>query len=166
MSGGRWEKQGLRFINKIFTLKKSNLALGQLKKPRLLVLDFLIVFYNVSNSGAIIMEIIAINLIKIFRLGPEVSLNGSPTVSPTTAALWVSEPLPPKLPLSIYFFALSQAPPALAIITANKNPVKVEPANSPAKVLGPRNKPTATGVITASNPGAIIFFRAAAVEIS
>ena len=37
--------------------------------------------------------------------GPEVSLNGSPTVSPTTAALWASEPLPPKLPASIYFLA-------------------------------------------------------------
>jgi hypothetical protein len=30
---------------------------------------------------------IAISLIKIFKLGPEVSLSGSPTVSPITAAL-------------------------------------------------------------------------------
>lgn len=29
----------------------------------------------------------AISLIKMFRLGPDVSLRGSPTVSPTTAAL-------------------------------------------------------------------------------
>ena len=28
--------------------------------------------------------------------GPAVSLKGSPTVSPTTAALWASEPLPPS----------------------------------------------------------------------
>ncbi len=35
---------------------------------------------------------IAINLIKIFKLGPEVSLSGSPTVSPITAALWIYEP--------------------------------------------------------------------------
>lgn len=48
-------------------------------------------------------EIIAINLIRIFNAGPEVSLNGSPTVSPTTAALCVSEPLPPNCPVSIYF---------------------------------------------------------------
>jgi len=34
-------------------------------------------------------EIIAINFIKILRAGPEVSFNGSPTVSPTTAALWI-----------------------------------------------------------------------------
>lgn len=34
----------------------------------------------------------AINLIKILRLGPEVSLSGSPTVSPITAALCISVP--------------------------------------------------------------------------
>lgn len=31
-------------------------------------------------------EIIAINLIKIFKEGPDVSFKGSPTVSPITAA--------------------------------------------------------------------------------
>ena len=46
-----------------------------------------------------------------FSAGPAVSLNGSPTVSPMTAALWASEPLPPRLPSSMYFLALSQAPP-------------------------------------------------------
>src|ERR1700722_19892527 len=61
-------------------------------------------------------EIIDINLIKIFNAGPEVSLKGSPTVSPITAALCASEPLPPKLPASIYFLALSQTPPVFAII--------------------------------------------------
>ena len=39
---------------------------------------------------------IAMTLIKIFIEGPEVSLKGSPTVSPTTHPLWVSEFLPPK----------------------------------------------------------------------
>jgi len=38
-------------------------------------------------NGAITRETTAINLIRIFKDGPEVSLNGSPTVSPTTAAL-------------------------------------------------------------------------------
>jgi hypothetical protein len=38
-------------------------------------------------NGAITSAITAINLIKIFNEGPDVSLNGSPTVSPTTAAL-------------------------------------------------------------------------------
>ena len=37
--------------------------------------------------GAITNETIDINLIKMFIEGPEVSLNGSPTVSPVTAAL-------------------------------------------------------------------------------
>jgi hypothetical protein len=59
----------------------------------------------------------AMSLIKIFKLGPLVSFKGSPTVSPITAALWISLPFftfsPSNyiLPASIYFFALSQAPP-------------------------------------------------------
>ena len=40
-----------------------------------------------TNSGARTRATTDISLIKIFRLGPAVSLNGSPTVSPTTAAL-------------------------------------------------------------------------------
>ena len=59
--------------------------------------------------------------------GPEVSLNGSPTVSPTTAALWQSLPLPPKFPASICFLALSQAPPELDMKMARRKPVAVEP---------------------------------------
>lgn len=35
---------------------------------------------------------IAISFIKIFNAGPEVSFKGSPTVSPTTAALWIYDP--------------------------------------------------------------------------
>lgn len=34
----------------------------------------------------------AISFTKIFKAGPDVSFNGSPTVSPTTAALWISDP--------------------------------------------------------------------------
>ena len=48
-------------------------------------------FYNnppiARNNGANTKDTIVINLIKILMDGPEVSLNGSPTVSPTTAAL-------------------------------------------------------------------------------
>lgn len=46
-------------------------------------------------SGANTKEIIVISLIRILIDGPEVSLNGSPTVSPTTPALCGSEPFPP-----------------------------------------------------------------------
>lgn len=38
-------------------------------------------------TPAITIATILISLIKIFKLGPEVSLNGSPTVSPMTVAL-------------------------------------------------------------------------------
>jgi hypothetical protein len=41
------------------------------------------------------------SLIRMFMDGPVVSLNGSPTVSPTTAARCVSDPLPPRLSASI-----------------------------------------------------------------
>ncbi len=54
-----------------------------------------------------------ITLMSGLSAGPAVSLNGSPTVSPITAALCASEPLPPSLPSSMYFLALSHAPPAL-----------------------------------------------------
>ena len=63
---------------------------------------------------AITILTIDINLIRIFNEGPEVSLKGSPTVSPTIHALCAKEPLPPKLPSSIFFLALSHAPPELA----------------------------------------------------
>lgn len=39
------------------------------------------------RKGEITKLTILINLIKMFREGPEVSLKGSPTVSPTTTAL-------------------------------------------------------------------------------
>src|SRR5690606_38790590 len=59
--------------------------------------------------------------------GPAVSLYGSPTVSPTTAAAWASEPLPPWLPSSMYFLALSQAPPPLDIVSAVVRTDAIEP---------------------------------------
>ena len=60
--------------------------------------------------------------------GPAVSLNGSPTVSPTTVAACASEPLPPCSPSSTSFLALSQAPPELARNTAISTPVAIAPA--------------------------------------
>ncbi len=43
-------------------------------------------------KGAITSAITLINFTRILSEGPAVSLNGSPTVSPTTAALCASEP--------------------------------------------------------------------------
>ena len=98
--------------------------------------------------------------------GPEVSLKGSPTVSPTTAALCWGEPLPPPCPASMYFLALSQAPPALLIMTASTKPEMVDPASSPATPLTPRNRPTIRGETTAMTAGRIISFRAERVQRS
>ena len=61
------------------------------------------------TAGRISSDTRFITLIIGLRAGPAVSLNGSPTVSPMTAALWASDPLPPSLPSSMYFLALSQA---------------------------------------------------------
>lgn len=44
------------------------------------------IFLLSYSSGAITRLTIAMTLMRMFMEGPEVSLNGSPTVSPTTAA--------------------------------------------------------------------------------
>src|ERR1700722_4980412 len=60
--------------------------------------------------------------------GPAVSLNGSPTVSPTMVASCAAEPLPPWLPSSTSFLALSQAPPELERHTAISTTAALAPA--------------------------------------
>lgn len=92
------------------------------------------------------------NLIKMFKAGPEVSFNGSPTVSPVTAALCSSDPLalvsPSTLnfPDSMYFLALSQAPPALADEIAIETPEIKIPGKTPATAVGPNKTPMTNGV--------------------
>lgn len=79
------------------------------------------------------------NLIRMFNEGPEVSLSGSPTVSPTTAALcssvcfFLTTPSTTNYPDSIYFLALSQAPPELADEIAIETPEIKIPGRTPAK---------------------------------
>ena len=46
--------------------------------------------------------IVASSLISTWSDGPAVSFQGSPTVSPTTAAAWASVPLPSTLPSSSF----------------------------------------------------------------
>ena len=103
---------------------------------------------------------------RMLRLGPLVSLKGSPTVSPTTAALWASLPLPPCTPLSMCFLALSQAPPALAMNTATQKPVVRPPTRRPSTPLTPRRSPVTTGTARASTEGSTISFWAALVLIA
>ena len=94
----------------------------------------------------------------MFNDGPDVSFNGSPTVSPTTAALWMSDPfftLPPLsssiAPLSMYFLALSQAPPVLAAEMAIWTPLTMAPGRNPASILGPNTNPMKRGERTTYN---------------
>ena len=46
-------------------------------------------------------------------------------MSPVTAALCAAPPLPPWTPCSMYFFALSHAPPAVFKVIAKSTPVAV-----------------------------------------
>ena len=72
-------------------------------------------------------------------------------------------PAPP--PASIYFLALSQAPPELAIKIANKKPVTNAPARNPPNASLFQN-PIASGRTIAKPPGKSISFKAAVVAIS
>ena len=106
--------------------------------------------------------------------GPAVSLYGSPTVSPVTAALCASEPLPPWWPSSMYFLALSQAPPPEVIEIATNSPVTIVPSSiapSDAKpAAGPAmpqiTKNSTIGASTGNSDGMIISRIAARVSMS
>merc|ERR1712072_299813 len=97
-----------------------------------------------SISGDRVRETMDMSLIKIFRAGPLVSLKGSPTVSPTTTALCRMVPLL-FLSVSTNFLALSQAPPALDIVTARMKPAEMAPVKRPKRALDPRREPMNTG---------------------
>mmetsp|Transcript_22215 Transcript_22215/g.42379 ORF Transcript_22215/g.42379 Transcript_22215/m.42379 type:complete len:254 (-) Transcript_22215:600-1361(-) len=94
------------------------------------------------------------SLIRMLREGPEVSLKGSPTVSPTTHALPCSVFLIPSFSHS--FFPLSHAPPALDIMIATMHPEAMAPVRRPIRQRGPTRKPTTKGARTAYVPGASI----------
>merc|ERR1719183_2942806 len=115
-----------------------------------------------------------INLMRIFKAGPDVSLKGSPTVSPTTQAsyhvffmgcarlpsafLTLDRPFVPSF--SQYFLALSHAPPALDIMIATIAPLPIPPASMPTR------KPTNKGAKMAYAPGAIISLTLDLVEMA
>jgi len=111
-----------------------------------------------------------VTLIIGLRAGPAVSLSGSPTVSPTTPALWRSEPLPVQAMMSLgsssmHFLALSQAPPALAMNTASSWPLRMIPARKPPKASTWRTRPTTSGMKTEMRASGTSSFWAATVEI-
>mmetsp|Transcript_2049 Transcript_2049/g.3986 ORF Transcript_2049/g.3986 Transcript_2049/m.3986 type:complete len:292 (+) Transcript_2049:887-1762(+) len=122
-----------------------------------------------GNTGANNSDIIVIILMRISSDGPDVSLNGSPIVSPTTVASCSLEPLPVlsfQSPLSIHFLALSQAPPALAMKMASIKPDTKAPMRSPPNASRPNTKPHTNGEQMANTPGIIISMREALVEIA
>lgn len=88
----------------------------------------------------------------MFKLGPLVSFKGSPTVSPITAALWIYvpfvtlSPFKTMKPPSIYFLALSQAPPVFEAEIAICTPLTIAPGKNPIKALGPNINPKKNGV--------------------
>src|SRR5881296_1705095 len=81
----------------------------------------------VKKRGMKTREIVLSSFMRIWRLGPAVSFQGSPTVSPTTVAACVSVFLPPRCPSSMYFFALSIAAPPHIIMIARGIAERVAP---------------------------------------
>src|SRR5687767_11936276 len=116
-------------------------------------------------NGTIRSATMFATLIMGLMAGPAVSLYGSPTVSPVTAAAWASEPLPPNAPSSISFLALSHAPPPDVIDTATNNPVTITPISSPPSAWYD-STPTITGITIGIRAGAIISRWARAVTIA
>jgi len=121
---------------------------------------------SIEVNGAARMPTRFITLIIGLSAGPAVSLKGSPTVSPTTVALWTSVPLPPRKPSSTFFLALSQLAPALAMKTASNCPVRMVPARNPPSAPASSPNPTINGANTARMPGPSNSFCAVAVTIS
>src|SRR5450830_303509 len=119
-----------------------------------------------GSSGTSSSATMLMILIKGLTAGPAVSLYGSPTVSPVTAALCASEPLPPKWPSSMYFLALSQAPPPVVMEMATNKPVTMVPISRPPRAAGPSSMPTTMGTTTGSRDGTIISRIADAVSMS
>src|SRR6266853_4541600 len=100
--------------------------------------------------------------------GPAVSLYGSPTVSPVTEAAWANEPLPPRFPSSMNFFALSHAAPPEVMEIAINNPVTIVPTSRPPSTTAPSGLTTATAMTATNgnNAGTIISRNAAFVTMS
>lgn len=72
----------------------------------------------VAKKGAKTRDSTAMSLMRMFNEGPEVSLRGSPMVSPMTAALCGSEPFGPKV------LACSDAPACKTMKLTKINPLE------------------------------------------
>merc|ERR1712150_93443 len=118
-----------------------------------------------TKSGHMTSVIVDNNLITTCSDGPAASLKGSPTVSPVMDASCAGDPLPPCLPVSISFLALSQAPPALLRNNESSTPQTVAKISTAVTARAPSNgspwdspmkrktTPTTTGNTNTSTPG-------------
>merc|ERR1719187_526089 len=98
----------------------------------------------------------AVSFITMLSAGPEVSLSGSPTVSPVTEFLCASEPLTnslPRPPAEMYFLELSQAPPVLLMEMASCTLETRAPDRSPAHAFFPKPIPATSGLRITRAPG-------------
>merc|ERR1719313_3328758 len=118
------------------------------------------------SAGAMTREMTDMSLMRMLSAGPDVSLKGSPTVSPTTVASKWSLSVLLRPSCLANFLALSHAPPALDMATASMKPDEREPMRQPARPLEERVKPTMNGMKTASAPGITISLIAAVVAIA
>merc|ERR1712207_34438 len=110
----------------------------------------------------------AVSFMTMFSAGPEVSLSGSPTVSPVTEFLCASEPFTysaPRPPAEMYFFELSQAPPVLLMEMASCTLETRAPERRPAQAFFPKPRPATRRLKITRAPGASISRSEASVEI-
>merc|ERR1719272_43640 len=117
-------------------------------------------------------EMIAMSFMRMLSAGPDVSLSGSPTVSPVTAALCTSLPLPMGFPsssstplASTNFLALSHAPPVFEAESASCTPEDMPPARRPQTAETPKKRPVRIGDEMTRRPGRIISLSDALVEM-
>src|SRR2546425_13021299 len=93
-------------------------------------------------------EIVLRSLMRMCRLGPAVSFQGSPTESPAIVAACVSVFLPPKCHDSTYFFALSIAAPPHIIMIAKGIAASAAPTPNDPTAAHPSDARTPRGAIT------------------
>ena len=118
------------------------------------------------SIGAITRATTLISFIRMFSEGPAVSLKGSPTVSPTTAALCAGDALAAQR--AGFDVLLGVVPRAAGVGHEQRHhhARHRHAGQQAAEHLGPNTKPTTTGVSTPSSAGTVIFLMAAAVEMS
>ncbi len=97
------------------------------------------------------------------REGPELSINGSTKVSPSTTAARVIDPLLPYVPSSTIFFALSSVPPVLNWMLARVTEEAVTASRYAVYAVngqGPIKKPTSIGTRIVTRIGPTMLFSA------